>query len=77
MLLLGFHVVRLFNSHDSELKVHNLDPPGIGSHLHSHTLMRETHKYSISNNTPWCVLDLSVFPGVHPRKSQQHFISQE
>lgn len=46
-MLLRFHVVGLFNSHDSELKVYNLDPPGIGSHLHSHTLMKETHKYSI------------------------------
>lgn len=46
-MLLIFHVVGLFNSHDSELKVHNLDPPGIRAHLHSHTLMKEAHKYSI------------------------------
>lgn len=46
-MLLRFHVVGLFNSPDSELKVYNLDPPGIRSPLHSPTLMRETHKYRI------------------------------
>lgn len=46
-MLLRFRVDGLLNSHDSELKVHNLDPPGIHSHLHSDALMRETHKYSI------------------------------
>lgn len=63
-MLLRFHVVGLFNSHDSELKVYNLDPPGVGSNLHSHKLMSETHKYSILNNTPcWiCLYSLVHIP---------------